>query len=870
MRMSGLHGNDLYRGAPPGATWRRGGGERVDNQPGLDDRCGMPSPSVSGRVALALAGVALAAYGGLTLWPPGPVLLYPPPFDASLLERLFPGVPVPWTVARLACVGAAFAVAFVAALLDRRAPAAEDLADRPPAWPALHPGWATAAVAAAGLHVLAVPLATSLPRAGQIAWIAWLAVPTLLAAIACRASAPSRTVHRDPVSWPLVVAVVLVWGGLNGPSALHSALMATPTDSIIPFEGAQRVLDPHFDLLGGQQLPGYTSLLMVLQGPLLAGVFAEALTPQLLQVFQIGWTMVAALLVARIVAAFGVPGAAPVAAAAYLFAPFTTATTILLGPIFLGALIPGLLLTCGIAAVREHRGWAVVACGAVAGAATTHPSIAPACVLAALALVAALRRDPPPWPLAIAAVASFAAAALPGLPNPLRLASLATSYVDKVGMWAGIEALALGMVPTEAAEFQVGAGWRGPFDALLGVVLSPWVTPRTAARLWGDTAFEPIGAALFTFGLAAALAGRWRGVAGRGLLAFLAAVAFPGVLTSYDRPSLTRALALPLAFALVSGFGFAWLLRARRPRLARGAGIAGAAAIVVVGTLQFDVVNRSILPMSAVSLAIAEVDGDSGGCRDAVLLNTAAFDVQASAFFATNVPRCPFETVVVQPDESAWIDAVKQHGVAFWSPGVEEIHAVARRLCAADPGTQLWMIRDRTGVGRVHAAARGESGWRPRHAAELSGCSEEPETESHRARRALEEAQHLAAQGEAAAAVDRLRRTAATTFIQRDLYLELARSLAQDGSSARDRREALYWGRRAVQSDDWRNVDAILALARLQADAGDAPAARATLERGIAESRGRQDAEGERRLAAEAAALGLTSALAVVGPWPSC
>lgn len=802
------------------------------------------------RIALAVALAALLLHVVLTLMPPPAAPQWPPLPDSGLLARLFPAVPGAWVLARLAAIAVAFvlvaACGVAACGSDRAAPAAA------PAWPAPDRRWSGAAVVVAVLQLLIAPFAASLPRAGQLAWIACLALPALLLAVACRGDGGRRSAP-DPVHWPLVLGVIVVWLAVRAPLALHSPLIATPADSVVPFEGAQRALDPGFDLLGGAQFPGYTSLLAVFQGPILLGLAPADLTPAVLQSFQILWLAVSALLVARLVAAFGVPGAAPVAAAAFLFAPISAFATLLLGPLYLGTLVPGFLLLLAVAAVRDSRPWAVAAAGAVAGAATTHPSIAPLGLLVFAGTGLLLWRRRPPLAAAAAALLGFVATVLPGLPSPTALAGLASSYADGTRMWAGIEALGLGQVPTEAAEFHIGLGIGGPLDTALGVLLSPWATPRTAMRLWGDSIFEPVGAGLFTVGLAVAAFGTWRRWPGRGLVVLGLVALLPGLLSSYDRPSLTRPLALPLAFSLVAGFGFAWLVRPLRQRTAVGVAAATAAAIGVAGTYQFDVVNRRLLPTAAVSIAIAEVDGRRP-CAPAVLLNTGAFDVQAVDFFAGKVPRCPLATAVVGPGAEDGIAVALRHAVAFWSPGVEMVHDVARRLCAADPGARVWTIHDRSGLGVVHAAAPGGSPWQPlaAAAAQRHDCPAAPDTEAVRARRALAAAAERDAAGDAAGAQAIVRAAAVETFVQKELYLDLARR-PETGA------EAMYWARRAVHAEDWRDAGAILLLASLQAAGGDAAGAQATLARGIVETAGRGDTAGEQRLRDAAAGLGAAS-----------
>lgn len=782
------------------------------------------------------AGVALVAGNALlTLMPPPAVLLLPPHLDASLLDRLFPGVPGTWVAARLAIVAALVVLGVV---LERKVPSRHSgnaACDRP---------WAAGAraqqvaLAAAALQVVVAPWVSVLSRGGQLVYIAWLAVPALALALLDRDRARPSLRAGLRIEWLAVGGLVLTWVLLRVPNLWHAPLIATPADSTMPFEGAQLVLDPAFDLLTGQQRPGFTSLLTVLQGPILMGMTAAELTPRFLQTFQVFWTLVCAVLIAWLAATLFGRRLAPVAAATYLFAPLTAATTLLLGGIFIGTLFPALLLISLVRSARDHRPWALVAFGTLVGVSTTHPSLPLLALVACVALAWSLRRNPPPFALMATAVLTLLAAALPGVPSFATLTLMTESYSRSSQMWAGIEAAGFGLVPTAAAEFQIGLGDPGRWDLVLGTLLSPWATPRTAFRLWGDVMFEPIAAGFFAIGVGAALVRLRQARIATWLLLLFVASAIPGFISSYDRPSLVRPVCMLIIFALLAALGYGRI--AVSLQRGRWSALVCSLAILGSGSWLFDVVQPRILARSSVSIAIAAID-EADECRPATFLRPAHGDVQQVEFFATRVPRCPSDSAPVEPPDSRWLAGLDRPGVLFWSPGLEEQSAVAQRICAVHPDARLWTIRDPAGLGRVFAATKPATRWSPPRRAAPASCSDGLETDATRAADAIEEAKRLAAAGDGEAGVRLLRSVARTTFTQAPLYLELAERLANAPAAAGSLDEAIYWARRAVHSHDWFDVASIQVLARLQARAGHEDAARAALERGIAEARSRGD-----------------------------
>lgn len=793
--------------------------------------------STVARVATAVAAVALLGYVGLILFPPPaqPQWLVPP--GTPFLQRLFPAVPTSWVLACAACLAIAFVAVAAAALADRRPAVAAE--PRPATWTTPSRGSSYAIVAAAGVHVCAIPFASTRVRWFQLLYIAWLALPALLAYGAEREARRRVSLPADPTHWPAVALVLIVWLVLRGFPAIDSPLMAAITDTNTAYPAAIRAANPTTDLIGTQIMVGFRPALLVLQGPILLGLGPEQVTPFVVQAFEILWMLVAAALAARIVATFGVRGAAPVAAAAFLFSPLAAYYIFLLGPVFIGPLVPAVVIWLAVKAFRDKSGAALVACGAAAGLGTTHPSIAPAGLFAFAILVVQLRRSRPPAVYALAAALSFLAIALPGLPNPADIAKVAGDYSESTAVWTGLEGVLLGFVPGHKVEFVRDIGVGGPLDIVVGALVSPWLAPRTAIRLNGDVIFDPVSASLFTIGLAAAIFSCRRRAIGWGLIALQVLVVVPAFLSDYDRPSLSRAMALPLSFSLLAGFGFAWLgERISKPRVVAAA---ITLAIIAAGTVVFDIVNDRILPRSSISLVAAEVDGDRD-CPDAVMLRPATADKQDRQWFAENVLRCSVATVSV--DHEAWWSEALRHTVVFWSPDIETTHAASAALCAARPDLAIWSITDRSGLGRLYAASPASASWRPRLAASREDCPAGIETLVTLASTALADARVDVARGDTGTAIERLRKAALRTFVQTRLYVELARLL--EGAEQRD--EAAYWGLRAAASDDWSDFAAIEFYARLLQRKGDDDAARRALDRGIREASGKLDHDLEERL----------------------
>jgi hypothetical protein len=217
---------------------------------------------------------------------------------------------------------------------------------------------------------------------------------------------------------------------------------------------------------------------------------------------------------------------------------------------FHGALVATGLLLLVLAIHTRRSPPAMAAFGVLAGIGCSHPPTFPfTAMMCALALWSARRPPRVPWPMLTVAVLGFAATIWPGLPSPQALGSMRQAYARAANPWRPLERGVLGQLSPDDAGQLKDTAHSGPLDIALGTILTPMAIPRTAIRLWGDALFDPLGTGLALSAiLACGLAVRRSAVA-RLLLAVLLAALVPGLISSYDRPSLTRMSIAPVAIA---------------------------------------------------------------------------------------------------------------------------------------------------------------------------------------------------------------------------------------------------------------------------------------------------------------------------------
>jgi len=800
--------------------------------------------SIAIKSLAAMIVAAIATYGGLTLVPPPATPMMLPAWDASVCERIFPGVPCLWVLLRLACMGFVF---LAATLIATRQPFDVPANDAPvAAWTPLSPLSIKLAFACALAHVLVLPWAAELTRHGQLAYIAWLFVPPIILFMAGVRRPPARSQTRTATPWLALLLICVLWLLLRLPTSVFSPLVASGVDSDLPFEYLANTLDAHFNLLTDHQNVGVTALLSVFQGPAILGITPAELTPQLMQRVQIFWTACTALLLGWLANAFAGRRSAPIAAAAFLFSPFTTATTLLLGGLFLGPLLTAALLATLVCAARDARLWAVPACAAVGGIMLTHPGIAPIGALGFGMLLLLWWHRPFPLLTLATATLSFAAAVLPGLPRWDAIQNMSSTYATARQSWVAMESVGFGLVPPSFAEFNLHVATSGPLDSIVGAILSPWATPRTPMRLWGDAIFEPVGAGLFALGLGVLLARARRCQFARCALLLVALAVLPAFVSSYDRSSLTRAFALPLLVALVAGFGHAWLERLVSLPYRRFIATALVATVIAGGTYLFDHVQPRILARSGLSTALAATQSATQECLPAALIVSAPQEERAHRPFVSALSSCPLELVTLGANATAVWSPLDDGGLVYWTPGLEDELGVGARICSAHPHVRIWALSDESGFVPVFIAAGPESSWRPPEWAKSSrhSCAETLPTIDARARLALADAHSLRTGGDIEGAVRTLRTAAQSTFVHADLYMELARTLELSPVGVGEIDEAAYWAWRAAASRRFRDIAAVELAARLNLMRGDVARATAILRIGVDDARARGDLAG--------------------------
>lgn len=762
-----------------------------------------PPPWILSRpraLPAAAAWVAALGYIALTLTPPGPSPLAPPPFDASWTERVFPGVPASWVWWRLGAWLGCIAAAAWATAGRWHEPAREAI--RPAAagnrrllgflvvW--------TTAQTAVGLF------GPPLPRAIELAYIAALALPAVAMRLAERGTRRPRQRRRVHPAWVMVALMIAAWTIYRAVWSGNAYRVPTGTDYAMAFEYLQRTLRPDFSLLSGSQNPGFTAMLSVLQGPVVFGVQPDELRLGHMQIVQILWASVTAGMLARWSArAFGT-WSAPVVAASFLASTAVAMTTIFVAALFLGPLLATALALLWQRIESERTPWAILAFATIAGSCFTHPSLYPTGALALAALAGHWWASPDRrHPLWIVALLSLLAVVAPVLLSFGPLERFGGTYFEAKQMWAGMEAAAFGMIPPSLLEFHLHTGRTSVFDLVTGMLLAPGLTPRTAMRATADGWFDPIGAALVALGLGAVFGNLHRSRGARAIGLFLAVTVLPGFISSYDRPSVTRALALPATLAILAGLGAAWSMRLVAPRWAGWWSGVIAVSCLAMGTAVFDVLHPKLLPAAGLSTILENLDAGAT-CRPSVLVawhDDAIFD----GLYATQVPRCPL--TIIKPDSLT--DELAQRGgrILYWRPNLEDEIEVRRQICQLHERQRIFTLWDRPGIIPAFAAPLGDAAWQPDLPIERwqeTTCDVELPTEAERARRALAEAKTL----DADAAIERLRHVAQGSFVQITIYLELARLLLDRGA-APDAAEALRWADYAAAVDQWRSPEAV-------------------------------------------------------------
>jgi hypothetical protein len=626
------------------------------------------------------------------------------------MAHLFPDVPAAWVSLRLACLlGAALLFAVVARRSSVGLPLPEPQAPPPP-----NVLW-TIVLFLATAHLLTGLWADDFSRFAQLAYVSTLALPSLVLLLG---SLPRESRNGERVSLLALAGVPVAWLLLRVPFSLHSPRTASAVDTLGAFAYLEQTSQRGFNLVTDGAFPGVSSIFFVLQGAGLYGPGGLALSLPSLLLLNAAWMALLATGVALLAARLVSPTAAPVAAAFFLFSPFTLLG--LVGPI---AIFHGALIATGLSLLlmivhRRRSPPAIAAFGALAGVGAGHPLTLPfTLTLCAAALWSAWQRPRVPLVPALVAMLSFSAAVLPSLPSLDELGTMRQSYSRSAIAWRPLEHMLLGQrSPVDRNEL-LNEGRTEPIYIPLAAILTPFAIPRTPARLWGDVLYDPLGTGLAACGIVLCLLVLRRSMLARGLLVLLLVALLPAFLSSSDRPSLTRTCMAPVVLALLCAVGFETTRRALcagwRPRLlalAASAGIAGG------GIVLFDIVNPRILPASSTAIAL-EALGPLPPLRSVAFLEHAGAEygwLQVRRAVST-IPEQPMDVVSYAGPESLdrWRAAGNSQGLVVWSPGLEEQRAVSAEICARWPMARLYTLHDRTGCSETFAAELTGVAWRP-------------------------------------------------------------------------------------------------------------------------------------------------------------
>lgn len=789
-------------------------------------------------IRLAASVLLLAAFALPLYWPPAGAPLSVPAPDAGLIERLFPGLPAWWELMRLACL-------FAGALLfpgARFSPTAESSAPTPASPRAGTPRpalYLTLALWVASYFV------DTFTRPLQLAYIAALFLPALvmLRLEGSQEGAAGRTTLSS--STAAVIGVVLVWLLIRVPLTLHAPRIADAVDMSLAFNGLQRMAAPELNVIsGGIQAGGITALHLVPQGGGILGWSGIPLTATLLQCIHFAWDAVAAVAIGLVAARTIGSAAGPVAAAALLFSPYMMATPYYLGAVFLGPLFTGALLFLYLRVRDRASVSTLLLMAAIAGIAATHPALAPIAVAVFALALWSSSRVPGSWTAIAIAALLFLITLVPALPRAHDLAGLFQGLAQTRTQWSAMEAGLFGQFATSLGETATRLGRPEAVDVPLGAMLAPFSIPRTAARLWGWNLFDPLATVLAAIGIVVCVFQATRRPAALGLLALLGMALLPGFASSYDRPSLTRMLVLPVPMALLAAVGFDRARRVLAPRLHES--LAGATAVVVIaagGLWLFDVVHPHLLPHSANAIAVGLVQRMQP--LDVLLLRHPRWDAEEVELYAREVPRRPLpERPFTGVD--TFIDL--QPDLILWSPGLEDDLGVASAICGRWPEADLHVFTDAAGRSKLFAARPGASprvDW-PEPPADSGSCGMRLPTEGAAAARTLAAAQQLIDEGRGDEAVDVMLSAARESFVTVALFETLARQFMR----RRALDEAEYWAWRAAVPKSGKAQPHLL-LAEIRTARGNLDAALESARLGLEIA----EQAGDPRLAEEARAL---------------
>ena len=564
--------------------------------------------------------------------------------------------------------------------------------------------WAVFALALS--CAVAAVFAEDMSRALQVAFAAALSLPSMFALMASRRRTPrdsSGSLQADSV---VVVVVWAIWRLVVG---LGSPRSADPVDTLMSLNEVAFVSGPNVNFLTEGSHTGVSSLHLIFHGIPLFSWFPSLLSLQSLQIFNVAWFGVAAMLMAKGLLRAGYAEYAPAAVAMLLFSPYVLLGPLVASPLYLGVLESAGLLALLVAIHRDASVAALLAFAALAGVGVSHPATAPTAV--ALLVLGALIVRKRRFPGSVVAAASllFFAAVYPGVPGLNTLREMARSFGTGKIDWLAVEAILLGQATPQGISAALESGRAGVLDTVVGALLSPFAIPRTALRLWGDTLYEPITVMLAATALVVCL--RQRAAIAVALPGLLLVALVTGFVSSYDRPSLTRTMSAPVPFVLLGVCGLAALCHSLDPCRRRIVSLLTALAVALSGVALFDGINPRLLPSSANGLAVEVLQGT----RDdkTWLLTYVKYDWLRTELVAAEVAPVPLQVFEVFSTGSVEHLLARPVERFAWSPALESDFSVRGELCRLRPDSVVFDVVDRSGHSRVHIASLGRTGWTP-------------------------------------------------------------------------------------------------------------------------------------------------------------
>jgi hypothetical protein len=675
-------------------------------------------------IRVAIAGLLVLVYALPLFVPPPPVHPIVATGDVAFLVRLFPTVPPLWIVVRLVALAVAAALVCSTAVSVVRAPFDAIVAATIGRGGVGRRG---VALAIALLHAASAPWAYRLGPAGQTSYLLLLLVPALLLVRrqpATRAAWTARAWRAAPTA-----AVIVAWMAVCLVNDRDSPRVADMTDAWYGFYAIATFLGRPRNFvteLVVPEYPGFGSNMVFLGGVPLFQSGLVALSLRSAQIIQVCWLAACAAGIAALARALVGTGVAAVAAAVFLFGPYTRFIAIFPGPFVLGPVYGIAIALCAVAACRRRSEAALAAMGGLSGVALTFPGLIPPTLFLVALTAWQLRHSwREVWLGALAGAASFAAAVVPAIPEVFTPARMVTVYGRMYGVGAIMEAVVLGQLSLGALDVARSLVVRRPVDTVVAAVLAPFAHPRLSIRLWGDAIFDPIGAALMAIGMFSCIRAALRGSAAAWfLLVFYGVALGPAFVSPMDRVDITHGVVLPVPATLLAAAGFAVVSRrvALGRRARRIAAAATALAIAAGGTVLFDVVNPRILAAAAPGVMFRVLQPDAEG--RVVVLNhpnesspwARWLFVGAVVTFTRPHPLGYFEYGGGELPAGGF--AAEGKDLLFWSPGLEQDVRVMDGVCAQWPGATLFQVWDEAHLSAVYAARIGSRDWEPHAPAE--------------------------------------------------------------------------------------------------------------------------------------------------------